>query len=68
MFGPFFEKNHLWNLIILGYVKKWSKCAHFSKQTDLAQNLIDNFFLALTVRGPFHGKDFKQKKNVGVHG
>ena len=36
---------------------------HFNTKTDAAQNLIDNFFfLNLTVRGPFHRKDFKSKK------
>ena len=32
---------------------------YFKAKTDVAQNLIDNFFLTLAVRGPFHGKDFK---------
>ena len=32
----------------------------FSNKTDVAQNLINNFFfLTLTVRGSFHRKDFK---------
>ena len=31
----------------------------FNTKTDAAQNLIYDFFLTLTVRGPFHRKDFK---------
>ena len=38
-------------------------CTYFNTKTDVAQNLIDDFFLTLTVRGPFHRKDFKWKKN-----
>ena len=35
-------------------------CTYFKIETDLAQNLIgDFFFLTLTVRGPFHGGDCK---------
>ena len=34
-------------------------CPYFNTKTDAAQNLIDDFFLTLTVRGPFHRKDFK---------
>ena len=36
---------------------------YFKIETDVAQNLIDDFFLTLTVRGPFHWKDFKCKKH-----
>ena len=32
----------------------------------VAQNLIDDFLLILIIRGPFHGKDFKRKKNGGT--
>ena len=35
---------------------------YFNTKTDVAQNLIDDFFLTLTVRGPFHRKEFKWKK------
>ena len=31
------------------------------KNDDVAQNLIDDLFLTLTARGPFHKKDFKWK-------
>ena len=31
-------------------------------KTDAAQNFIDGFFSTLTVRGPFHKKDFSPKK------
>ena len=34
-------------------------CTNLKRDTDVAQNLIDDFFLTLTVRGPFHRKDFK---------
>ena len=33
-------------------------CLYFKKETDAAQNLIDDFFLTLAVRRPFHRKDF----------
>ena len=69
MFGTFFEQDRLLNLIILGvYVKRWPKCAGgISKtETDVAQNLIDDFFLTLTVRGTFHRMDFKWKKIGGT--
>ena len=56
--SSFFEQDHLWNLIILGvYAKRRPKCAR-----------LMIFFLTLTVRGPFHRKDFKWKKNIGVGG
>ena len=32
---------------------------YFDTKTDVAQNLNNDFFLALTVRGPLHMKDFK---------
>ena len=35
----------------------------FQNKTDAAQNFIDGFFSTLTVRGPFHKKDFSPKKN-----
>ena len=67
--GLIFEQDHLPNLIILGvYAKKWPKCARISKQTDVTQNLIDDFFLTLIVRRSFHRKDFLVKKNAGVRG
>ena len=39
-------------------------CTHFNTKTDVAKNLII-FFLTLTVRGPFHRKDFKWNKIWG---
>ena len=39
-------------------------CAYFKTKIDVAKNLI-NKFLTLTVRGPFHRKDFKWKKIWG---
>ena len=38
-------------------------CTYFKTETDVAQNLIDYFFLTLTVRRPFHRKDFKWRGN-----
>ena len=34
-------------------------CTYFKTETDVAQILIDYFFLTLTVRRPFHRKDFQ---------
>ena len=39
----------------------------FKTETNVAQNMIYDFFLTLTVIGPFHRNDFKRKK-VGVTG
>ena len=41
-------------------------CTYFKTETDVAQNLTDVFFLILTVRRPFHSKDFKLKKYGGT--
>ena len=35
---------------------------YFKTETGVAQNLIDDLFLTLTVRGPFHRKEKKKKK------
>ena len=32
---------------------------YFKTKSDEGQNLIDDFFLTLAVKGPFHTKDFK---------
>ena len=37
-------------------------CTYFKTKTDAAQNLINNFFLTLIVRGPFNRKDLSEKK------
>ena len=34
-------------------------CIYLKAETDIAQNMIDYFFLTLTVRSPFHGETFK---------
>ena len=34
-------------------------CTYFKAETDVAQNLIDYFFLTFTVKRPFHREDFK---------
>ena len=42
-------------------------CTYFNTKTDVAQNLIDDFFfLTFTVSGPFHRKNFKWKKYGGT--
>ena len=41
-------------------------CTYFKTETDIAQNLVDYFFLTLTVKGPFHGKGFKEKKYMST--
>ena len=66
VFGSYFEQNHLLKLIYFKILcekmtKRW-RSTHFHTKTDAAQNLIDDFFLTLIVRGPFHRKDFKWKK------
>ena len=33
-------------------------CTYLNTETDLAQDLTDDFFLTLTVRGPFHREGF----------
>ena len=49
VFGSFYEKDHLLSLFILGvYAKRWPKCAYFHTKTDVAQNLIDDFFSNLS--------------------
>ena len=40
-------------------------CTYFNTKTDIAQNLVEDFFITLTVRGPFHRKDFKWKRIWG---
>ena len=35
---------------------------YFKIETDIVQNLIDDFFLTLFVIEPSHRKDFKRKK------
>ena len=39
---------------------------YFKTETNVAQNMIDDFFLTLTVLGPFHRNDFKRKKVGGT--
>ena len=46
--------------------RRWRNVHVFTTKTDVAQNLIDNCFSNLTVRGHFHRKDFKWKKFVGT--
>ena len=42
-------------------------CTYFKTETDVAQNLIDDFFLTLTVRRPSIGRILSEKK-YGVTG
>ena len=41
-------------------------CTYFTTKNDAPHNLIDEFCLILTVRGPYHRKDFKRKKYGGT--
>ena len=41
-------------------------CTYFKIETDVDQNQINDFFLILTVWGPFYRKDFKLKKYGGT--
>ena len=43
VFRSSFKQDHLLNLIILGVYAK--VCTHFKTETDVSQNLIDDFFL-----------------------
>ena len=67
VFGLFFEQDHPLNLFVLGvYAKRWPECARISIQKLMLPKIwLMNFFLTLTVRGPFHGMDFKWKKIWG---
>ena len=67
VFGSFLEQDRLLSLFISGvYAKKWPKCARISIQKLMQPKIWSMiFFLTLTVRGPFHRKDFKWKKNWG---
>ena len=40
-------------------------CTYFNTKIDVAQNLANDFFLTLTVREPFHSKDYR--KGYGVN-
>ena len=66
--GSFFELDNLLNSFISGvYAKRWSKCARISIQKLMQPKIWSMiFFLTLTVRGPFHRKDFKWKKIGGT--
>ena len=39
---------------------------YFKIETDVDQNLFNDFFLILTVWGPFYRKDFELKKYGGT--
>ena len=70
VFGSYFEQDHLLNVFISGvYVKRWPKYARISIQKLMQPKIWAMiFFLTLTVRGPFHRKDFKWKKKMGGYG
>ena len=61
VFGSF-DSNNL-NYFRSSCEKMISMCKYF-KTPDVAQNLVDDFifFLTLTVREPFHWKDFEWRK------
>ena len=48
VFRSSFKQDHLLNLIILGVYTK--VCTHFKTETDVSQNLIDDFFLFFSIR------------------
>ena len=58
--SKFFEQDHLSNLLR----KEYPVCTYFKTENNVAQNMIDDFFLILTIGGTFHTKDFKGK-NMG---
>ena len=60
-FGSFFEQDHLLNFFIsCVYAKICPKYARISIQKLMQPKIWSlMFFLTLTVRGPFHRKDFK---------
>ena len=68
VFGSFFEQDHLLNLFISGvYAKRWPKYARISIQKLMQPKIWSMiFFLTLTVRGPFHRKDYKWKSIGGM--
>ena len=39
---------------------------YFTTKNDVTHNLIDDFFITFTVRGPYYRKDFKRKKYGGT--
>ena len=41
-------------------------CTYFKTETDVAEKLVDDFFLTLTVSGAFHKKDFNWKNYWGT--
>ena len=61
------EQDHLWNLIILGVYPKRHPNVHVLLYIISCNPKSDQwfFFLNLTVRGPFHRKDFKSE-NMGL--
>ena len=66
VFGSFLEQDHLLlNLFVSSSIKLiWPKCAYISIQKLMQPKIwAMSFFLNLTVRGLFHRKDFKSKKN-----
>ena len=68
MFGSFFQQDHLLNLFISGvYAKRWPKCPYVFQYKNWCNPKSDQwfFFLTLTVRWPFHRKDFKWRKIWG---
>ena len=67
VFGSFFEQDHLLNLFISGiYAKSRPKCARISIQKLMQPKIWSmTFFLTLTVKWPFHSKDFQWKKIWG---
>ena len=69
VFGSFSEQDHLLNILISGVMWKDDLNVHiFHYKNWCSPNLIDDFFLTWTIRGPFYKKDFKWKRNMGIRG
>ena len=69
VFGSFFKQDHLLSLFISGVMRKDDLNVHVFQYKNWCSPKYDRWFifLTLTVRGPFHRKDFTWKK-YGVMG
>ena len=66
--GSLFEEDYLLNVIILGvYANRWLNMDVFQNRNWCSPKSDGCFYLLiLTVRGPFHRKDFNWKKYGGA--
>ena len=64
MFGSFFEQDYLSNLIILGFMQKDDQMfTYFKIETDVTQNLMDDFFLFWLSEDLSIGRILSEKKH-----